>query len=92
MYVWVFILFSLTKVLFGQVKGSGGKRASLKNHEQKHEEGGGWSWCPCLEGEALGLFAPVFLPGLSKCSGPKGSGFIHGIPVRQVVAFQQMVI
>lgn len=47
---------------------------------------------PCVEGEALGLLAPVFHPGISKSSVPNGSFFPRNLPVRQVAVFQQMGI
>lgn len=43
--------------------------------------------------EDFGSACPYFLLlEISKCSVPNGSFFTHGIPIRQVAAFQQMVV
>lgn len=84
-YFWVFILFCLTKVLGWESPEQWRKEGIIKDQEQKNEASVG--------GASFGSICPYFLLlEISKCSVPNGSFFPGGIPIRQVAAFQQMVI
>lgn len=67
-------------------------RAPLKDCEEEQEESGEE---PASLSGRRGFGSarrPFLLPEISKCSVPDGPFFPHGVPVRKVAAFQQMVI